>query len=130
MPMPSCPSTTGLNGSFSRPAIITSEWQIPQASMRTKASPGPGSARVRSVIAIGPRGPVSVAAYIIRQYSSTAFRYDGVSVPMKPVPVNEQRSLVDRLMQACGGSYTPEQRRRYFISGPQWAAAYEGQALF
>src|SRR5260370_31877814 len=51
-------------------------------------------------------------------------------VAMNAVPVNEQRSLVDRLMQACGGSYTPEQRRRYFISGPQWAAAYEGQALF
>jgi xylose isomerase len=33
-------------------------------------------------------------------------------------------------MKACGGAYTPEQRRKYFISGPQWAAAYEGQALF
>ena len=33
-------------------------------------------------------------------------------------------------MQACGGSYSPETRRKYFISGPQWAAAYEGQALF
>jgi xylose isomerase len=33
-------------------------------------------------------------------------------------------------MRACGGSYTPEQRRKYFITGPQWAAAYEGQALF
>ncbi len=33
-------------------------------------------------------------------------------------------------MTACGGSYTPEQRRKYYISGPQWAAAYEGQALF
>jgi xylose isomerase len=49
---------------------------------------------------------------------------------MKPIPQNEQRSLVDRLMRACGGSYTPEQRRKYFITGPQWAAAYEGQALF
>lgn len=49
---------------------------------------------------------------------------------MKPVPVDQQTALVDRLMQACGGSYTPEQRRRYYISGPQWAAAYEGQALF
>ena len=33
-------------------------------------------------------------------------------------------------MQASGGSYSPEVRRRYFITGPQWAAAYEGQALF
>lgn len=33
-------------------------------------------------------------------------------------------------MAACGGSYTPEQRRKYFVTGPQWAAAYEGQALF
>ena len=48
----------------------------------------------------------------------------------KPVPVEQQQSLVDRLMKACGGSYSPEVRRRYFISGPQWAAAYEGHALF
>ena len=41
-----------------------------------------------------------------------------------------QRALVDRLTLACGGSYSPEVRRRYFISGPQWAAAYQGQALF
>jgi len=33
-------------------------------------------------------------------------------------------------MQACGGGYAPEVRRKYFISGPQWAAAYRGQALF
>jgi len=33
-------------------------------------------------------------------------------------------------MQACGGSYSPETRRKYFVSGPQWAAAYQGQALF
>ncbi len=33
-------------------------------------------------------------------------------------------------MQSCGGSYSPETRRKYFITGPQWAAAYEGQALF
>ena len=49
---------------------------------------------------------------------------------MKPIPVNGQKALVERLMKACGGSYTPAQRRKYFISGPQWAAAYEGQALF
>jgi len=30
----------------------------------------------------------------------------------------------------CGGGYSPEIRRKYFISGPQWAAAYQGQALF
>lgn len=49
---------------------------------------------------------------------------------MKPIPENEQQGLVARLMQACGGSYSPDQRRKYYISGPQWAAAYEGQALF
>ncbi len=42
----------------------------------------------------------------------------------------EQQSLVDRLMGLCGGAYTPEQRRKYFISGPQWAGAYQGQAVF
>lgn len=49
---------------------------------------------------------------------------------MKPIPASEQRNVVERLMKACGGAYPPEVRRRYFISGPQWAAAYEGQALF
>lgn len=49
---------------------------------------------------------------------------------MQPVPVNQQQALIQRLMDACGGSYSPQIRRRYFISGPQWAAAYEGQALF
>jgi xylose isomerase len=49
---------------------------------------------------------------------------------MIPVPPDRQRALVDRLIQACGGAYSPAARRRYFISGPQWAAAYEGQALF
>ena len=49
---------------------------------------------------------------------------------MNPVPANQQQALVDRLMQACGGAYTPEQRRKYYITGPQWAAAYQGQALF
>jgi xylose isomerase len=49
---------------------------------------------------------------------------------MTPVPVNEQQGLVDRLMKACGGSYSPEVRRKFFITGPQWAAGYEGQALF
>ena len=43
---------------------------------------------------------------------------------------DKQRALIDRLMSACGGSYSPDVRRRYFISGPQWAAAYQGQALF
>ena len=33
-------------------------------------------------------------------------------------------------MQACGGAYTPEQRRKFYITGPQWAAAYPGHALF
>src|ERR1700686_3781172 len=42
----------------------------------------------------------------------------------------QQQSLVSRLMSACGGSYSSATRRKYFISGPQWAAAYQGQALF
>jgi xylose isomerase len=49
---------------------------------------------------------------------------------MKPVPANRQPALVDRLMKACGGSYSPKVRRQYYITGPQWAAAYQGQALF
>jgi xylose isomerase len=49
---------------------------------------------------------------------------------MIPVSENRQQALVSRLMQACGGSYPPAVRRKYFISGPQWAAAYRGQALF
>jgi xylose isomerase len=49
---------------------------------------------------------------------------------MKPIPEDQQQSLVSRLMKACGGSYSPQTRRKYFISGPQWAAAYQGQALF
>jgi xylose isomerase len=49
---------------------------------------------------------------------------------MKPIPVSEQRAFVDRLALACAGAYSPETRRKYYISGPQWAAAYEGHALF
>ena len=49
---------------------------------------------------------------------------------MNPVPQNQQQALIERLMQACGGAYSPETRRKYYITGPQWAAAYEGQALF
>ncbi|MBV9269199.1 MAG: TIM barrel protein [Acidobacteriaceae bacterium] len=49
---------------------------------------------------------------------------------MNPIPQDKQQALVDRLTQACGASYSPEVRRRYFITGPQWAAAYEGHALF
>jgi len=49
---------------------------------------------------------------------------------MNPVPLDQQRALVERLMRACGGAYSPQTRRKYFISGPQWAAAYQGQALF
>ena len=49
---------------------------------------------------------------------------------MKPVPATKQQALVDRLMKACGGAYSPKIRRKYYISGPQWAAAYQGQALF
>jgi xylose isomerase len=49
---------------------------------------------------------------------------------MSAIPVDQQQSLVERLTSACGSSYTPEQRRKYFITGPQWAAAYEGHSLF
>ena len=49
---------------------------------------------------------------------------------MNPIPENEQQALISRLMKACGGGYSPETRRKYFISGPQWAAAYPGHALF
>lgn len=47
-----------------------------------------------------------------------------------PQTQHQQQALVDRLTSACGGSYSPEVRRKFFISGPQWAAAYQGQALF
>jgi xylose isomerase len=49
---------------------------------------------------------------------------------MQPVPPHQQVALVERLTEQCGGSYSPETRRKYFITGPQWAAAYQGQALF
>jgi xylose isomerase len=49
---------------------------------------------------------------------------------MNPIPENQQQALVSRLMAACGGAYTPEERRKYYISGPQWAGAYQGHALF
>ena len=54
----------------------------------------------------------------------------GVYLMFMPIPRDKQRPLVDRLMKATGGAYTPKQRRKYFISGPQWAGAYEGHALF
>ena len=49
---------------------------------------------------------------------------------MKPVPSGKQQALVSRLTKACGGAYSPKTRRKYYVSGPQWAAAYQGQALF
>ncbi|MEJ7607654.1 MAG: hypothetical protein WKF37_15625 [Bryobacteraceae bacterium] len=49
---------------------------------------------------------------------------------MTPIPVNQQQALVDRLYQACGGAYSPDTRRKYYITGPQWAASYEGNAIF
>jgi hypothetical protein len=51
-------------------------------------------------------------------------------IAMKPVPASKQQALVNRLMKASGGAYSPATRRKYYISGPQWAAAYQGQALF
>jgi xylose isomerase len=49
---------------------------------------------------------------------------------MQPIPAGQQQALVERLMKACGGAYSPETRRKYYLSGPQWAAAYRGHALF
>ncbi|HWQ57354.1 MAG TPA: TIM barrel protein [Bryobacteraceae bacterium] len=49
---------------------------------------------------------------------------------MDAIPASRQQALVERLMTSCGGAYTPGTRRKYFITGPQWAAAYEGHALF
>ncbi len=49
---------------------------------------------------------------------------------MTAIPIEKQQSLVERLAAACGGSYSPEARRKHFITGPQWAGAYEGHALF
>jgi xylose isomerase len=53
--------------------------------------------------------------------------YDGY---VNPIPSNQQQALIERLMKACGGAYSRETRRKYFISGPQWAGSYQGQALF
>lgn len=47
-----------------------------------------------------------------------------------PIPVDQQQSLIERLTAACGGAYSAETRRKHFITGPQWAGAYEGHALF
>jgi len=47
-----------------------------------------------------------------------------------PIAPEDQQPLVSRLMDLCGGAYPPEERRKYFISGPQWAGSYEGHALF
>ena len=49
---------------------------------------------------------------------------------MNPIAPEQQQGVVSRLLDACGGAYPAETRRRYFISGPQWAGAYEGHALF
>jgi xylose isomerase len=49
---------------------------------------------------------------------------------MNAISPDKQIALVDRLTQACGGSYSPDVRRRYFITGPQWAPSYQGQAVF
>jgi xylose isomerase len=49
---------------------------------------------------------------------------------MEPIAPNKQQALVERLYNACGGHYTPEVRRKYYLTGPQWAANYEGHAIF
>jgi len=49
---------------------------------------------------------------------------------VQPVPASQQQALVESLTKSCGGSYSPEVRRKYYLTGPQWAAAYEGHALF
>jgi xylose isomerase len=41
---------------------------------------------------------------------------------MPPIPERDRYSLVVRLVQGCGGAYSPEVRRKHYISGPQWAA--------
>jgi xylose isomerase len=51
-------------------------------------------------------------------------------IMMKPIPAGKQQALVNRLMKASGGAYSSATRRKYYITGPQWAAAYQGQALF
>src|SRR5690348_15699343 len=48
---------------------------------------------------------------------------------MHPAP-EQQEAMISRLMKACGGAYPPQVRRKHYISGPQLAAAYQGQALF
>jgi xylose isomerase len=50
--------------------------------------------------------------------------------PTTPIAQEKQQALVDRLTNACGGSYSPATRRKYFLTGPQWAVSYEGHALF
>ena len=47
-----------------------------------------------------------------------------------PISRDQQVPLVDRLYEMCGGTYSPEERRKYWISCPQWAVAYEGNAVF
>ncbi|MBV9085404.1 MAG: hypothetical protein JOZ62_22235 [Acidobacteriaceae bacterium] len=49
---------------------------------------------------------------------------------MNPIPQDKQIALIDRLTQACGGHYSRETRHKYFITGPQWAPSYQGQAVF
>lgn len=63
---------------------------------------------------------IRISCLMVQQYT----------VSGQMLSTKDQQSLVTRLKKACGGSYAPETRRKYFISGPQWAAAYGGQALF
>src|ERR1700722_3440091 len=83
--------------------------------------------RNRSRRADGTRSCTRTATRMVCRAS----RAHGTTIDcMKPIPIEQQRSLVSWLMKASGGSYTLEVRRKQFISGPQWAAAYDGSALF
>ena len=65
MPAPSWPSTIGPGRSHSPSRTWRSEWQTPEASIRTRTSPGPGSASSRSSIRLGVPGRSSTAARVI-----------------------------------------------------------------
>src|SRR5438034_8043928 len=58
-----------------------------------------------------------------RNWSCPLLKGWTILLGMQPIPAPQQRSLVERLTKMCGGGYSPEVRRKYFISGPQWAAA-------
>src|SRR5207244_3357091 len=74
-PLPSGPKISGTNGGRSNPATKRSEWQIPQASIRTSASPAPGSGVLSALTDTSPRGAVNTAAIL-----STSLIRDDVTI--------------------------------------------------